>query len=94
MTVHTPPCQRPCGRDHRCRLGHRTGRRQGLAQLGLCVVLADLDGEKLSAAAQDVAALAEGGEADVVAIGTDVSRLDDLKPWSAPFCSASVACMC
>ncbi|MDO1583982.1 SDR family NAD(P)-dependent oxidoreductase [Rhizobium oryzicola] len=52
---------------------------KAFAQLGLCVVLADLDGEKLSAAAQDVAALAEGGEADVVAISTDVSRLDELE---------------
>ena len=49
------------------------------AQMGLCVVLADLDGDRLASAAAEVTALAAGGEADVVAIGTDVSKLDELE---------------
>jgi NAD(P)-dependent dehydrogenase (short-subunit alcohol dehydrogenase family) len=48
------------------------------ARLGLSVVLADLEGDKLSAACHEVAALAEGGEADVAAIGTDVSKPEEL----------------
>jgi NAD(P)-dependent dehydrogenase (short-subunit alcohol dehydrogenase family) len=42
-------------------------------------VLADLDGDKLASAAQEVVALADNGETDVVAIGTDVSRYDELE---------------
>lgn len=49
------------------------------AQMGLCVVLVDLDGDRLASAAAEVTALAAGGEADVVAIGTDVSKLDELE---------------
>jgi NAD(P)-dependent dehydrogenase (short-subunit alcohol dehydrogenase family) len=48
------------------------------ARMGLSVVLADLEGDKLSAACREVAALAEGGEADVAAIGTDVSKPDQI----------------
>src|SRR5262245_38557658 len=48
------------------------------ARLGLSVVLADLEGDKLSQACREVAALAEGGEADVAAIGTDVSKPEEL----------------
>ncbi len=48
------------------------------ASLGLSVVLADLEGDRLAAACRDVAALAEDGEADVVAIGTDVSKPDEI----------------
>jgi NAD(P)-dependent dehydrogenase (short-subunit alcohol dehydrogenase family) len=44
------------------------------ASLGLSVVLADLEGDRLAEACREVAALAEGGEHDVAAIGTDVSR--------------------
>jgi NAD(P)-dependent dehydrogenase (short-subunit alcohol dehydrogenase family) len=44
------------------------------ASLGLSVVLADLEGDRLAEACREVAALADDGEADVVAIGTDVSR--------------------
>lgn len=49
------------------------------ARMGLCVVLVDLDGDRLANAAAEVTALAAGGEADVVAIGTDVSKLDELE---------------
>jgi NAD(P)-dependent dehydrogenase (short-subunit alcohol dehydrogenase family) len=48
------------------------------ARLGLSVVLVDLEGDRLAEAARDVAALAEGGEHDVAAIGTDVSKPDEL----------------
>ncbi len=46
---------------------------------GLCVVLVDLEGDRLAQAAIDVAALSENGETDVVAIGADVARLDELE---------------
>lgn len=52
---------------------------EAFARMGLCVVLVDLEGERLAAAAAEVMALAAGGEADVVAIGTDVSKLDELE---------------
>lgn len=48
------------------------------ASMGLSVVLADLEGDRLSDAAREVAALAEDGETDVVAIGTDVSKPDEI----------------
>ncbi|WP_331371979.1 SDR family NAD(P)-dependent oxidoreductase [Sinorhizobium chiapasense] len=48
------------------------------AGLGLKVVLADLPGERLQAAAAEVAKVAAGGAGDVAAIATDVSRPDDL----------------
>ncbi len=49
------------------------------ARLGMCVVLVDLEGDRLAEAAREVAGLAEDGEADVVAIPTDVSRIDQLE---------------
>lgn len=49
------------------------------ARLGLCVVLADLAGDRLDEACREVTALAAGGEADVVAIATDVSRPDEVE---------------
>lgn len=52
---------------------------KAFARMGLCVVLVDLDGDGLANAAAEVTALAAGGEADVVAIGTDVSKLDELE---------------
>lgn len=52
---------------------------KAFARMGLCVVLVDLDGDQLAEAGRAVAALSAGGEADVVAIGTDVSRLDELE---------------
>ncbi|AYD02842.1 SDR family NAD(P)-dependent oxidoreductase [Neorhizobium sp. NCHU2750] len=48
------------------------------ARLGLCVVLADLEGDRLVEAAREVAALAEDGDHDVVAIGTDVSKPEEI----------------
>lgn len=52
---------------------------KAFARMGLCVVLVDLDGDRLANAAAEVTALAAGGEADVVAIGTEVSKLDELE---------------
>jgi len=49
------------------------------ARLGMCVVLADLEGDRLAEATREVTSLAEDGEADVVAISTDVSRIDQLE---------------
>jgi NAD(P)-dependent dehydrogenase (short-subunit alcohol dehydrogenase family) len=50
-----------------------------LAALGMKVCLADLEGEALRRAAAEVAQKAPGGEADVRAVPTDVSRLDDVQ---------------
>jgi NAD(P)-dependent dehydrogenase (short-subunit alcohol dehydrogenase family) len=50
-----------------------------LAGLGLKVVLADLPGAALDAAAENVARLAKGGSADVRAVPTDVSQRDQVK---------------
>ena len=52
---------------------------KAFAAMGLCVVLVDLEGDRLAAAAGEVMAIAPGGEADVVAIGTDVSKLDEIE---------------
>lgn len=52
---------------------------KAFARMGLCVVLVDLEGDRLASATAEVTALAAGGEADVVAIGTDVSKLDELE---------------
>ncbi|TPP07115.1 SDR family NAD(P)-dependent oxidoreductase [Rhizobium glycinendophyticum] len=52
---------------------------KAFARMGPCVVLVDLEGDRLASAAAEVTALATGGEADVVAIGTDVSKLDELE---------------
>lgn len=49
------------------------------AALGLSIVLADLEGDALAEACHQVAAIAQGGEADVTPIGTDVSQLDQLE---------------
>ena len=48
------------------------------ASLRLNVVLADLGGEKLVAAAAEVAAAAPGGTSAVRAVPTDVSRIEDV----------------
>jgi NAD(P)-dependent dehydrogenase (short-subunit alcohol dehydrogenase family) len=48
------------------------------ARIGLSVVLADLEGDKLAEACREVAALAEESEHDVAAIGTDVSKPDEI----------------
>lgn len=49
------------------------------ARLGMCVVLVDLEGDQLADATREVTALAQDGEADIVAIPTDVSRIDQLE---------------
>lgn len=58
-------------------IGLATAKR--FVERGLCVVLADLEGDTLASACREVAALAEGGEADVTAIGTDVSQPAELE---------------
>ncbi|MFG1206366.1 SDR family NAD(P)-dependent oxidoreductase [Xanthobacter flavus] len=50
-----------------------------LAARGLKVAIADLPGEKLDAAAAQVATVAKGGAGDVLAVATDVSRPEDLE---------------
>ena len=50
-----------------------------LAARGLKVAIADLPGEKLDAAATQVAAVATGGAGDLLAVATDVSRPEDLE---------------
>lgn len=49
------------------------------ARMGLKVCLADLDGPALHEAAASVAGAAAGGQADVRAVPTDVSRLEDVQ---------------
>ena len=49
------------------------------ASLGLKVCLADLAGETLSRAAAEVASVSAHGEADVMAVPTDVSNLDQVR---------------
>lgn len=49
------------------------------ADFGMSVVLVDLDGEKLRAAEHEIAAAVDDGAAKIVAIPTDVSRLDELE---------------
>ena len=50
-----------------------------LAARGLKVAIADLPGEKLDAAAAQVASVATGGAGDVLPVATDVSRPEDLE---------------
>jgi NAD(P)-dependent dehydrogenase (short-subunit alcohol dehydrogenase family) len=50
-----------------------------LAGMGLKVVLADLPGAALEAAAETVAKAAKGGKADVLAVPTDVSQHEQVK---------------
>lgn len=49
------------------------------AAMGLNVVIADLSGDRLDAAAAEVAAASAAGEAGVLAAPTDVSRLADVE---------------
>ncbi|MET1027265.1 MAG: SDR family NAD(P)-dependent oxidoreductase [Dongiaceae bacterium] len=58
-------------------IGLATAKR--LTGLGMKICLADLPGDALNAAAADVAKIAKGGAADVLAVGTDVSRLEDMQ---------------
>lgn len=50
-----------------------------MAQLGLRVCIADLGADRLVRAAEEVAILAAGGTDDVMALETDVSRVEDLR---------------
>ncbi len=50
-----------------------------LASMGLKIVLADLKGEALDKAAAAVAAIAKNGKADVRAVATDVSVMEDVQ---------------
>ncbi len=49
------------------------------ASFGMSVVLVDLDGEKLGAAERQIAAEVPDGAANIAAIPTDVSKLDELE---------------
>jgi hypothetical protein len=49
------------------------------AQIGLRVCIADLGADRLAGAAQELAALAPKGKADVMTFETDVSRVEDLR---------------
>jgi NAD(P)-dependent dehydrogenase (short-subunit alcohol dehydrogenase family) len=49
------------------------------ARLGMSVVLADLEDDRLAEACREVAALAEDGDHNVVAIGTDVSKPSEIE---------------
>jgi NAD(P)-dependent dehydrogenase (short-subunit alcohol dehydrogenase family) len=53
------------------------------AGLGLRVCIADLGADRLADASRRIAASTRGGEADVLAIETDVSRIDDLRRLEA-----------
>ncbi|WP_159951871.1 SDR family NAD(P)-dependent oxidoreductase [Rhizobium sp. 18065] len=52
---------------------------KAFASKGMCVVLADLGGDRLAEACQQVAALSDNPESDIVAIETDVSKRDELE---------------
>jgi NAD(P)-dependent dehydrogenase (short-subunit alcohol dehydrogenase family) len=58
-------------------IGHAAARR--FADLGLKVVLADLSAEALERAAADVATVAPAGRASVLAVPTDVSKLESVQ---------------
>lgn len=51
----------------------------GFATRGMKVVIADLPGAKLDAAAAQLGSLATGGAADILAVATDVSRLEEVE---------------
>lgn len=50
-----------------------------LARLGLKVAMADVDADRLEQARAQVAGLAAGGDADVLAVPADVSRIKDVQ---------------
>ena len=49
------------------------------ARLGMKVVMADLESERLRTAAGEVVGLARGGASDVCVVATDVGRFDEVK---------------
>lgn len=52
---------------------------KAFAARGMCVVIADLPGDRLAAAEKAVAAVSADGDTDVVAIPVDVSRRDEVE---------------
>ena len=58
------------------------------AALGMKIVLADLGGERLENATHDVVSLSPLGAAGVLAVPTDVSKIDDLRALEAAVLSA------
>ena len=58
-------------------IGLATARK--LAGYGMSVVMVDLDGDKLATAYAEVLSIAQDGEAQIVSIPTDVSKLDELE---------------
>ena len=54
-----------------------------LARLGLRVAIADLGADRLRHAAEAIAALSAGGANDVMALETDVSRVDEVRRLEA-----------
>ncbi|MCM2293379.1 SDR family NAD(P)-dependent oxidoreductase [Allorhizobium sp. BGMRC 0089] len=52
---------------------------KAFAKAGMCVVLADLPGDRLAEARKQVAGLSADPDHDIVAIETDVSKLDELE---------------
>lgn len=58
------------------------------AGLGMKIVLADLGGERLENATRDVVSLSPLGAAGVLAVPTDVSKIDDLRALEAAVLSA------
>ncbi len=54
-----------------------------LAAMGLCVCIADLGGDRLSQAAEALAAVSPNGAASVMAWPTDVSRAEDVQRLEA-----------
>jgi NAD(P)-dependent dehydrogenase (short-subunit alcohol dehydrogenase family) len=49
------------------------------AAMGLKICIADLEGERLHAAAEEVAAAAPGGRPNVLTVPTDVGRVEDVR---------------
>ncbi len=56
---------------------------QHFATIGMRVVIADLGAQRLESATQQLSKIARGGDADVMALETDVSDLDDLRKLEA-----------
>ncbi len=63
------------------------------AALGLKVVLADLAGERLEKATDEVVAASPRGADAVVAVATDVSRLEDVEALAEAATSGSARSM-
>ena len=64
------------------------------AGLGLRVAIADLGADRLARAAEEIAALSPGGADDVMALETDVSRVDDVRRLEAAVRQRSGAPTC